>query len=270
MDKRLKNVLFSATVNHGTVSESEGVSEGVSERVSEDTTTTTTTTTTGDVSVSYNELKRMIVEMGGKVSATVHKKVDYVIASRGAVDVATQRVRKADKFQIPVVKVEFIQDVYMKKVQPDTIKSYTYSTDDISKCIKAYKDSSSGAPAGAPVTSNDSESGNDEKEKKMKKKRKIDDVTTTVSTYKTPSFLSKEVFECACICHDRGESSCSWCVSAHSSDNVCGDVAIDTVSKSNCDVPPTTTRDSKSDPPKKKTKHSKNKKKRKEHEEEPK
>jgi hypothetical protein len=210
MNKLFKNVLFSATVavNHGTDQQTSGNATATSDEKEED-------------KVSYNDLKRMIEEMGGKVCATVHKKVDYLVASKCAVDGATQRVRKADKFNVPVVKIAFIQDVYKKTITPDAVGSYTFTSENITDSIEAYKNSSITSAGSSKVDTVPSESDHVKKDKKTgggKKRKLVESAPPPVassSSYKTPSFVSNETFNCACICHDRGETSCSWCVSVH-------------------------------------------------------
>lgn len=208
MKTPFKNVLFSATVNQGT--EKITSSDANTCRNEDDSS-----------NVSYNDLKRMIEEMGGKVCATVHKKVDYLVASKGAVESATQRVRKADKFKVPVVSISFIEDVYNKRVTPDAVDSYMFSSESISGSIQSYK----GSHSSTDITSKQADTVLTEEvggRPKKSKKRPIGDIkeTNTASDeadniYKVPSFVSSETFDCACICHDRGESSCSWCASVH-------------------------------------------------------
>lgn len=220
MSKLLKNVLFSITVNQGT--DQKATATAVDQKEEED-------------QISYNDLKRMIEEMGGKVCATVHKKVDYLIASSCAVESATQRVRKADKFKVPVLKMQYIRDVYTKVIQPDAVQTYVYASGDIHKGIQAYQETSAAVADCTPAsTSAKNSEKNTTDEDKKKKKRKLDDTdpSPSVSSYKTPSFVSSEVFECSCICHDRGETSCSWCVTAHTSADAGATAVVDTSDKS--------------------------------------
>ena len=206
MNKLFKNVLFSVTVNQGT-DQKASVDDVTSELIHEE-------------QISYNALKRMIEEMGGKVCSTVHKKVDYLVASSSAVNGATQRVRKADKFKVPVLKIQYIRDVYTKTVKPDAVRTYIYSNENLTEKIQAYQGGSismSSTACKATTSVAQTEKDKEKKNKKNLKKRKVDDTMIIVSSYKAPSFVSSAIFECACICHDRGESSCSWCVSAHSS-----------------------------------------------------
>lgn len=167
--------------------------------------------------VSYNNLKNMIEEMGGKVSATVHKNVNFLIASENAVLSATQRVRKAFKFRIPVLRIEYIQDLYNEKAHTNDILQYVCTN------VEQYIDSY-------------------EKEKN-KSKSEIKDwgqcaedtipqsFNGTSEKYEVPSSTPIQVSGCSCICHDRGEVSCSWCADSHTSHPKTRDSSDDSTSK---------------------------------------
>ena len=65
----------------------------------------------GGGEVSQRELAALIAKHGGAVSNTIHKRVDFVVASERAVRRNTQAVRKArDKFGIPLVTPQFVVD----------------------------------------------------------------------------------------------------------------------------------------------------------------
>lgn len=222
MEKRLKRVLFSITVNHG--------SDTLGERTADNNDASAggaQNCTHSGVGVaadtSYNELRRMIGDMGGNVSATVHKKVDFVVASAGAVSAATQRLRKADKFRVPVVKVEYILDVYAGVVKPEEVINYLYGADEIASSISAYKECSRQSLLSASESNIQNGGGSSlcgevdvctetSHDGKIRRKRKMSDPHSSSQAATVSSGLT---IECSCICHDRGESSCSWCLSAH-------------------------------------------------------
>lgn len=152
-------------------------------------------------SVSYNDMKIMVEELGGKISSTVHKKVDYLVASENAVRSATQRVRKAHKFSVPVVRMSLVDYCYVNRSIPSDMTKYQYSN--IAELIMKYKENVVVSALG---------DGEVTEEGRTKAKRKANAACVPVEAFE---FKSSEVFECGCICHDRGELSCSWCEGAH-------------------------------------------------------
>jgi hypothetical protein len=54
------------------------------------------------------KISAAIRRAGGRVDALVHKKVDFVVADEGAIEQNTQRIRKAIKFDIPIVSEKLI------------------------------------------------------------------------------------------------------------------------------------------------------------------
>jgi hypothetical protein len=148
-------------------------------------------------SASYNDVKREILALGGKISSTVHKNVDFLIASDSAVEQCTQRVRKADKYDILVLKVEYVEHCRSNKKDTNTAP-FEYSN--ISAVVKNYEKHAKAKAVGVPAS---------EEEKKpasKKKKRTASEAFTIEHTM---------ACECSCTCHDHGESSCHYCVNAH-------------------------------------------------------
>ena len=60
--------------------------------------------------VNQAELKKVIERHGGTVSPMVHKRVGYLVATELAVKRSTQRVRKANAKDIPIVTPNFVHD----------------------------------------------------------------------------------------------------------------------------------------------------------------
>ena len=58
---------------------------------------------------NHEALSTEVRALGGRVSATVHRKVAFLLATAEAVDRETQRVRKAWRFGVAVVRPEFLQ-----------------------------------------------------------------------------------------------------------------------------------------------------------------
>lgn len=189
--KPLKGQLFCVTVNNNT---REGDSNATS--LADD--------------VSYNEMKRMIGELGGKISGTVHKRVDFLVASENAVLRVTQRVRKANKYSVPVVRMALVDYCYTNRTMPTDMSAFVFPNV-AELCLKF-------------ATTAAQEEPDDEQQKatgSTKKKRKAIEAATSgnVARYEPFEFKVAGVFECACICHDRGETSCSWCEGAHMEHN---------------------------------------------------
>ncbi|CAN0015255.1 unnamed protein product, partial [Ectocarpus fasciculatus] len=156
-----------------------------------------------DGAVSYNDLKRMISELGGRISPTVHKNVNYLIASETAVSAATQRVRKAAKYGVPVLKVEFIESCYSNrgKSRAGQIDAAEFTYTNIDEVVKRYEKTEKAARKGENTT-------------ESTKKRKSADKGAGQS-YMERVGGAAHTFECSCICHDRGEAGCSYCEGAH-------------------------------------------------------
>ena len=153
--------------------------------------------------LSYNDVKKMIEELGGRVSSTVHKRVDFVIASDIAVENATQRIRKAHKFDIPVLKVEYVEYCRDNNIQPVDIAPYMYNN--INEVVQEQRKASM------------TKTGDHTKRKASQISEAISPQEASVPAEYIPPVLAPVgvVYECACICHDSGESSCSWCDASH-------------------------------------------------------
>lgn len=174
--------------------------------------------------VSRDDTKKMVEELGGKVCSTVHKKVDFLVASETAVAAATQRVRKADKLCVPIVRTSYVSDCFESRKIPADISKYFHSN--VEECIRAHKE-----------TSRDNCSRLDDaelKDSKEKKKRKAE-ASTDTDPYVIPELTSNMKFQCSCICHDRGEAGCSWCVDAHNEQDTASAIEGDTEGKDNID-----------------------------------
>lgn len=148
--------------------------------------------------VSYNELRRMITALGGRLSPTVHKNVSFLIASDTAVANATQRVRKAFKYGVPVLRKEYIELCYSGAVASEDTASFQFAG--IETAIKRYE-----------VHSSEKNSARDGCGACKKRRAEGPPPLSYMDNLKRD-----QVFECSCICHDRGEDGCSYCFAAHS------------------------------------------------------
>jgi hypothetical protein len=180
-------------------------------------------TSSASDAVSYNDMKRMIEELGGKISSTVHKKVDFLVASENAVASATQRIRKAEKYSVPVVRMGMIDHCYINKSMPTDMSKFVFAN--ISE-LKENTRASGGGAAAASVSVDDA----GDITGSSRKKRKAETVASGGNgvSYEPFEFKSSAVFECACICHDHGEPSCSWCQAAHAEHQHCAPAADST------------------------------------------
>lgn len=169
------------------------------------------------LSGSYILYKKMTEALGGKVSGTMHKKVDFLFASDFAVSGATQKVRKAVKLCVPMLRMDFLIYCFDHKRPP--VNQTEFIIQDSRVANKTLANTEEGAAAAADS------SGTQKKTKKDKKKKKkrsaseadLDEDADSAAPYKyaVPSFISNIIVECGCICHDQGKDSCEWCVAAH-------------------------------------------------------
>ena len=146
---------------------------------------------------SYNSLKDRIIALGGRISSTVHKNVDYLVATETSVQQCTQRVRKAAKIGIPVLKTSFLQTCEDTKTMESMLFEQTYITSCIEKYEERFRDNQS-------LLAGD--------ETKLKKRPRKSDADIRLQALCGGSDVT---YECGCICHDTGAESCSFCIGAH-------------------------------------------------------
>ena len=158
------------------------------------------TSNTGTASLSYNQLKDMCLKSGAQVSSQVHKSVYAVIASDEAVKFpATQRVRKAWKLGIAVVRIAWIQEC-LQKNQFLPIAPFVISEPE-NKDITEKSDTEAAAPP------------------RKRKKLKITSQSTNNSQNPPKVVVPEEKLVdlgCCCVCHDSAPegmaTDCEWCV----------------------------------------------------------
>lgn len=133
---------------------------------------------------SFDEIKANIEKAGGKVSGILHKKVFALIASDRAVRRRSQKVRKAVKYNVPVVKVAFL-DACIAAKSLVAKEPFLHEVPEEDSVVRK-------APAFAIVENAEEDS---------------------------ESLTPKPVIEidlgCCCSCHDAGKASCEWCEAHH-------------------------------------------------------
>ena len=73
----------------------------------------------GEEDLNFKKMVKMVGQVGAIHSNTVHKRVAYVVSTEDAYKGKTQRVRKAAKYKIPVVKLEWLQECIGSKKMLD-------------------------------------------------------------------------------------------------------------------------------------------------------
>eukprot|EP00039_Didymoeca_costata_P020300 m.340786 g.340786 ORF g.340786 m.340786 type:complete len:257 (+) comp19530_c0_seq1:166-936(+) len=133
---------------------------------------------------TFGNFQKLVEDNGGKISRTIHKRVKYLIASEGSVSKRTQRVRKAVKHKIPILKPGFLQE-YVSSGKLPNLTPYLYETSDIQKVEEKKK------------------------EKNTQEKKQTDTVSTQILD------LEKVWTDCYCACHDDDKPYCEWCTEGH-------------------------------------------------------
>ncbi|GBG31610.1 Poly ADP-ribose polymerase 1 [Hondaea fermentalgiana] len=161
--------------------------------------------------LGFDELRTLIEDAGGKMSGILHKRVFALVASERAVRRRSQKVRKAVKFNVPVVSEAFLTacaeakacvavDPYLREVPEAEPTSASDNTD----------------------TKKDKKSKKSKKDKKSKKSKKskaddfevIEDGSDSAETTAIAPVLEVDL-GCCCSCHDEGKPSCEWCEKHH-------------------------------------------------------
>ena len=149
-----------------------------------------------DATRPYDEsdLRATLVSLGGTFSATVHKKVRLLIATRDAVRRGTQRVRKAAKKNITIVQPEWLKACAANKarVNPaDYALAYTRPT-------------TSSTTSKEDANVNDGITGDLDKEDA----EAAEDLKSSLLMEHVQTFD----LGCCCGCHDNpSATSCEWC-----------------------------------------------------------
>jgi len=154
-------------------------------------TSNTTTTTTLTTAENYNTIVALCQSAGAQCTGAVHKRVHCVVATDRAVAHATQRVRKAWKRGVVVVRVTWLHDCMTSgRCLPTT--DYVLSAP---------------PPMKAKVPSGSSKKPKDD----------LDNVTEGCGLEEEEDFHESEYVQkvdlgCCCVCHETGDTNCQWCV----------------------------------------------------------
>ena len=124
----------------------------------------------------YKQIVQLCKDAGATVTAQVHKKVRYVIATEAATDNSTQRVRKAWKKGIPVVTVAWIRQCIKEKKLVD-VDAFLLQEKEVEVSLSTKK-----------VTS--------------RSNKPVDDLETIARTVD---------LGCCCACHEADAVDCPWC-----------------------------------------------------------
>lgn len=149
---------------------------------------------------SYNQLHDMCTVVGAKVSSQVHKKVHALVASPEAVEQpATQRVRKAWKLGVPVVRIDWLSDC---------LKSQSF--------IPIQQANIYPVPPKVVVSKTDGKNIEEHPAKKQKRRPTIPRSESKELTFLSSNHTRQLDLGCCCICHDsvpeNVATDCPWCV----------------------------------------------------------
>jgi hypothetical protein len=132
---------------------------------------------------SFAEVTARCAALGGKYSATVHKKVAVLLATPGAVERRTQRVRKAAKLGVAIVDAASYLRACDGGRRPDAADHALRPADGAAPAVEP--------PAACP---------------------KAVDINSDAYWAGAVTYDGG----CSCACHDEGKASCEWCAHLHS------------------------------------------------------
>ena len=147
----------------------------------------------GAAELSFAEVSARCAALGGTYSATVHKKVDVLLASRGAVERRTQRVRKAVKVGVAVVDAALFLDASGDEGRRPDAAEFALRVEP-GLAAAAGKAAAGDGAAVQPA-----------------------DGRGAVDINSDAYWVGSTVYDggCSCACHDEGKLSCEWCAHLH-------------------------------------------------------
>ena len=131
---------------------------------------------------SFADVAARCAALGGKYSATVHKKVAVLLATPGAVERRTQRVRKAAKLGVAIVDAASYLRACDGGRRPDAADHALRPADGAAPAVEP--------PAACP---------------------KAVDINSDAYWAGAVTYDGG----CSCACHDEGKASCEWCAHLH-------------------------------------------------------
>lgn len=183
---------------------------------------------------TYEELKKQVENTGASVTGIVHKKVFVLVATDQAFEQKTQRVRKALKFNIPLVKPSWIQacaksgsivDRNDKKhshpILPQKDKDDCDDNDSNIRKTKKRRNDDGENDDDSTNQTNEIDSLNNKKKAKKKEKKKEEEIIQAGDDDKEEEISKFAVWEqkielgCCCSCHDENKPFCEWCKESH-------------------------------------------------------
>jgi NAD-dependent DNA ligase len=117
IQKRMKKILPAKCAVHNEGSQnSVGHGDGVSQSVLKGL----ILAITGNFGQGRDSVVDMIKDLGaGDISPTVHKRVDFLLADDGAVSSETKHIRKAVKYGVKIVSLQFLEECKDKNTRVD-------------------------------------------------------------------------------------------------------------------------------------------------------
>lgn len=137
--------------------------------------------------VTYSQIKELVEGAGGKISSLLHKRVFALIATDRATCRRTQRVRKALKYDIPIVSTDFVTKSLAAK-QCLNVSDFVLDV--------------------APET--EAESAKRVAKEQSGKAREL-----LLSALQDAPQAKVVDLGCCCSCHDSGKLECDWCTKHH-------------------------------------------------------
>lgn len=158
-----------------------------------------TTSSSSPCDVSYRTVTEACRNAGATVSSQIHKKVKCVLCTKSAIAQATQRVRKAQKKGIPLVDVAWLYECLKMK---EKLPFDSYLLDYPTAITHHEEDQETHKKSRDKQKSEDSENNENQD---------VDEKDIPDSGWSSPVDVG-----CCCVCHENGDTNCSWCTDCKS------------------------------------------------------
>ena len=187
-----------------------------------------TSTSPASSSSSYNTISQECRDLGATVTGQVHKRVNFVICTDSAMEQNTQRVRKAMKWNIPIVKIDWIRQCKIQKRRVDYepyVLSVSTKKKEKAEVAEEKTPSSSKVTKRKLASTTTSKSVGDKgtiNDKGEARAKKGDEAEKDEDGFVAPNeavggeniggWTEPVSYGCCCICHDNGTAKdCGWC-----------------------------------------------------------
>mmetsp|Transcript_16179 Transcript_16179/g.24729 ORF Transcript_16179/g.24729 Transcript_16179/m.24729 type:complete len:225 (-) Transcript_16179:553-1227(-) len=134
---------------------------------------------------SYKKISKAAKRLGAKVTGQVHKRVSVLLCTNTSLEKATQRVRKARQYNIPLVDVLWLHECERRKSRVDW-NDYEFKNGDTCTHSRSKKVSNHSS------IMSDFNSDNE-------------DISET-------GWSEGVALGCCCVCHENQDPDCPWCV----------------------------------------------------------